>query len=365
MKRSLAIVILLALAAIGIIAGSGCDELVTEVNNITVSGCPHAEFAVLPDSGCEPLDVQFQDESDGPIVTWAWSFGDGETSTEQEPEHTYATGGSYTVSLTVTDSNGGADTEVKKRAVMVGAAVASFAADKDSGCIPLDVEFENAATGVVSEWDWDFGDSSTSKVPSPMHLYTDTGTYTVTMVVSGFCGDDTLVDTIRVTFCQPVASFTADSLVACDSLTVTFTAEAGDSTTPIDTWEWDFGDGTNGVMGQQQSHTYIGAASYGITLVVTGPGGTDTFNSTDSIVINPSPFPDWAVDSIVGTTAFFSNNSANASIYKWTFGDLPGTTFVESPVLHNYPGPGDYTVNLRVENAECGFVDSTLTVTIP
>jgi PKD repeat protein len=71
-----------------------------------------ADFYGTPTSGTEPLTVDFTDQSTGSIDTWSWTFGDGGTSSAQNPSHTYTSAGTYTVTLTVTGP-GGSDDEVK------------------------------------------------------------------------------------------------------------------------------------------------------------------------------------------------------------------------------------------------------------
>ena len=77
-----------------------------------------ADFSASPTSGPAPLRVNFTDQSTGDITSWSWDFGDGATSTEQNPSHTYTDAGTYTVSLTVTGL-GGSDTEVKANFITV------------------------------------------------------------------------------------------------------------------------------------------------------------------------------------------------------------------------------------------------------
>jgi uncharacterized membrane protein (UPF0182 family) len=77
-----------------------------------------AEFMGAPTSGLEPLVVQFTDQPMGTVATWSWDFGDGQTSDEQNPSHTYQSAGIYTVSLTVTGP-AGSDTETKTNYITV------------------------------------------------------------------------------------------------------------------------------------------------------------------------------------------------------------------------------------------------------
>lgn len=156
-----------------------------------------ASFTASPASGPAPLSVTFTDTSTGGPDSWYWDFGDNTTSIEQSPSHTFQTTGSYTVRLTVRNSNGESDTATRTIAV-IGPPVANFSASQTSGIIPLHVWFTDASTGAPASWSWDFGDGTTSTEQHPDHIYTAPGTYTVSLTVSNTAGTDTTVRTIRV-----------------------------------------------------------------------------------------------------------------------------------------------------------------------
>jgi PKD repeat protein len=153
---------------------------------------PVAHFSASPTSGAAPLTVNFTDQSTGQITSWSWDFGDGSISTEQNPSHTYTDDGSYTVSLTVTGP-GGSDTETKADYIKVGSPspVADFSASPIKGPPPLIVNFIDQSTGQITSWSWDFGDGSISTEQNPSHTYTDDGSYTVSLTVTGPGGSDT------------------------------------------------------------------------------------------------------------------------------------------------------------------------------
>ncbi len=140
---------------------------------------PFAEFTACPTSGAIPLTVQFTDISEGPPTAWEWDFGDGATSTEQNPTHTYEKVGTYTVTLTVTNIAGDDSTEIT-----VTAGIIDFTASVTSGTVPLTVDFTDTSDGEPEEWEWDFGDGSTSDEQNPTHTYETAGTYTVTLTVT-------------------------------------------------------------------------------------------------------------------------------------------------------------------------------------
>jgi serine protease len=153
---------------------------------------PTAQFSGSPTSGCDPLTVDFTDQSTGEITTWDWNFGDGSAhSSAQNPTHQYTNPANYTVSLTVTAPYG-SDTETKTDYIRVaGPPAAAFYGTPTSGNAPLTVNFCDGSTGQITSWDWDFGDGSThSSAQNPAHEYTDVGDYTVTLTVTGPCGSD-------------------------------------------------------------------------------------------------------------------------------------------------------------------------------
>jgi PKD repeat protein len=162
--------------------------------NRSVSGvAPVAAFSADVTSGTEPLTVTFTDASTNTPTSWSWTFGDGGTSTLRNPVHVYSDPGTYTVSLTVTNA-AGSDTETKTGYITVYAAAsaptAAFTADYTSGTAPLTVTFTDSSTGNPTSWLWDFGDGTTSTDQNPVHTYTISGSYTVTLTVSNTAGSD-------------------------------------------------------------------------------------------------------------------------------------------------------------------------------
>ncbi len=152
---------------------------------------PVAEFVGSPTSGEVSLTVSFTDQSTYSPTSWSWTFGDGGTSTAQNPSYTYASPGTYDVSLVATNAYG-SDTETKVGYITVTAptVTADFTADPLSGEPPLVVQFTDASTNATS-WHWDFGDGATSTAQNPSHTYSEVGVYTVTLEATGPYGSDT------------------------------------------------------------------------------------------------------------------------------------------------------------------------------
>ena len=164
---------------------------VTATQRISTYVPVRAAFSAAPLAGQPPLTAFFTDTSTGAFTTWSWDFGEGMTSTEQSPTHTYALTGTFSVSLTV-KGPGGSDTAVKARYIRVSErpVIANFTAHPASGPAPLAVQFTDASVGEIAAWRWDFGDDVTGTEPCPAHVYTTTGVYTVGLTVSGPGGMD-------------------------------------------------------------------------------------------------------------------------------------------------------------------------------
>jgi beta propeller repeat protein len=171
--------------------------LATLRTSLTVPG---AAFSADPTIGGSPLTVQFTDESTGDPTTWRWDFGDGETSTEQSPSHTYAAEDTYSVTLTVSNPVG------RSRAAMAdyihsgSGPSPSFTANSTAGITPLTVQFTDTSTGDPTTWAWDFGDGGTSAEQHPAHTYAAGGVYTVSLTAGNLFGENsaTLATPIEV-----------------------------------------------------------------------------------------------------------------------------------------------------------------------
>ena len=182
------------------------SDVSSETGYISVDAAataPVASFSGDPSSGTAPLSVEFTDTSANSPTTWAWDFGDGETSTTEEPTHTYTTAGTYTVSLTAANT-AGSNVSVQKNSIDVSTApvpqstfalvstptptqalpVVSFEGTPTSGAAPLTVRFTAKSSGTPDSWAWDFGDGGTSTEQVPSYTYTIPGTYTVILTAN-------------------------------------------------------------------------------------------------------------------------------------------------------------------------------------
>ncbi len=350
------------------VTGPGGSDTETKTNYITVNVGPTAGFVGSPTFGTEPLTVNFTDQSTG-AASWDWDFGDGGSSTAQNPSHEYTSAGTYTVSLTVTNACG-SDTETKTDYITVNpclAPVADFEGSPLSGEAPLTVSFTDISTNGPSSWAWDFGDGGTSTAQNPTHQYTSAGTYTVSLTATNSCGSDieTKNDYITVTCTAPVADFVGSPTSGEVPLTVSFT----DQSTDAISWAWDFGDGGTSTA-QNPTHQYTSAGTYTVSLTATNSCGSDIETKTDYITVTcTAPVADFVGSPTSGEaplTVSFTDQSTGAISWDWDFGD-GGTSTAQNPT-HQYTSAGTYTVSLTATNS-CGSDTETktdyITVTEP
>jgi PKD repeat protein len=167
---------------------------------------PTAAFSGTPTNGDAPLNVQFTDASIDAPTSWSWNFGDGGTSTAQNPSHTYNAAGSYTVTLTVSNAYG-SDGETKTNYITVTqpgvAPTANFTGTPTSGDMPLVVQFTDTSSENPTSWSWNFGDGGTSTAQNPSHTYSAAGTYNVTLTATNAYGSDVETKNGYITVTDP------------------------------------------------------------------------------------------------------------------------------------------------------------------
>ncbi|WP_231589806.1 PKD domain-containing protein [Methanosarcina siciliae] len=189
--------------------GSDSEEKTGYITVGSVVLAPEANFSADPTTGTAPLSVQFTDESTNTPTSWTWDFGEGDTSTEQNPTHTYETIGTYTVKLTATNY-GGSNSTIKTDYITVtsdvSAPIASFTMDSNSGRVPFTVQFTDTSNGSVSSWKWEFGDGGISTEQNPIHTYVTEGSYNVTLTATGPGGSNKITSTEPVVVSAPLTS---------------------------------------------------------------------------------------------------------------------------------------------------------------
>jgi len=232
-------------AAAGTVVGTGTGNTLAFMVTFPTTAAaattiPLPVFSASPTSGSAPLSVTFIDASTGSPASWSWSFGDGNSSTLENPTNTYVNNGTYSVTLTETNSVGTNATTMTGY-IVVGAAapVAGFTADPTSGTAPLMIQFTDSSTNTPTSWTWSFGDGVSSSVQDPVHTYTAAGTYTITLIATNTEGSNVATQTnlITVTSAQTVTQITTQATPVPTPLAPTFAITAAE-TTDSSTADW-------------------------------------------------------------------------------------------------------------------------------
>lgn len=247
---------------------------------------PSAVASANPTSGTAPLSVSFTGSNstdDGSISSYAWDFGDGNSSTSADPSHTYTTTDSFSVSLIVTDNEGDKDTASLIIDVSGGTPpTAVVSASPTYGTASLSVSFTGSNStddGTITAYAWNFGDGNSSSSADPSHTYTAAGNFTAQLIVTDNQNSkDTAIVAITVSSAgdDPIAVATASPQNGTASLSVSFTGSNSTDDGSITAYAWDFGD-TNTSTSADPSHSYTVAGLYVVQLIV-----TDNENNQDT-----------------------------------------------------------------------------------
>jgi PKD repeat protein/GH25 family lysozyme M1 (1,4-beta-N-acetylmuramidase) len=318
---------------------------------------PIADFITNATTGTAPLAIEFMDISTGSPITWVWSFGDNSVATVQNPIHTYATAGLYTVSLKATNA-GGSNTTIRTNyiTVIVPAPVANFSATPTTGTVPLTVTFTDSSTNSPTEWNWSFGDGSLVNVTAknPVHPYLSAGTYTVSLNVTNSGGSNITTRTsyIVVKPPVPVTDFGGYPTSGKIPLTVQFIDSSLGSPTE---WNWSFGDGALSNV-KNPIYTYTAAGTFTVSLNATNEGGSNSTTRLNYITVLPLIPPVAGFDANVTsgkvplTVQFNDTSTGSPTSWNWSFGNGALST-MQNPV-HTYTASGTFTVSLNVTNSD-------------
>ncbi len=274
------------------------DIFVSPLAAKPVNKAPTASFtASCDDQRVCSFNATGSTDSDGTIESYVWDFDDTtDPGTGATPSHTYDTDGTYTVTLTVTDNDGATATVTHDVPVAFVAPPANQAPEASftEVCDNLTCSFDGSAStdpdGTIESYAWDFGDGGSENLQKPNHSYAAAGTYPVTLTVTDDDGA-IAVTTREVTVSQappantpPVAELTTD----CSGLTCSFDGSgSNDSDGTIESYAWDFGDGSIG-DGVQTQHTYTAAGDYPVTLTVTDNQGA-TGQGSQTVTVSEAP----------------------------------------------------------------------------
>ncbi len=328
---------------------NGCKDSISQ--SVNVFAKPTPAFAVPPGQCISGNNFTFNNSSTGG-ATYLWNFGDGTTSNQQNPTHSYATAAAYTVKLVVTNSNGCKDS--------ISQSINVFAKPNPAFAVPPgqcvsgnNFTFNNSSTGGAT-YLWLFGDGTTSNQQNPTHSYTTANNYTVKLIVTNSNGcKDSISQSVNV-FAKPTPAFAVPPGQCISGNNFTF----NNSSTGGATYLWNFGDGTTSNQ-QNPTHSYATAAAYTVKLVVTNSNGcTDSVSNILSVYPTPQPAFVPPTNQCVNNNNFnFVNQSTGGATYLWNFGDGATSSLVNPS--HTYTTPGNYNINLVITSAN-GCADSIM-----
>lgn len=318
---------------------------------VTVYDVPSPAFTATPLSGCTPLNVAFTDESlpgSGTIASVVWDFGDGLTSSDPNPSHTYTVAGSFPVSAIVTNSHGCTKGLTKPAYVVVGETPnVDFTADAPGSCVtPHTVNFSTSGPAGLT-YTWDFGDGNTGTGAQPSHTYTTEGSFNVVLTAVNAQGCEAVVSKSSFIVVQRTRADFAPLGPVCAGTNVTL----ANNTTPTPTlFTWTLPDGSTRAT-RDLTYFFPTPGDYIFTLTTGLPGCTETVTKT--ITANELPVANFMATPPAGCAipfnTQFTSTSTGATQWAWTFGDN-GTASTENPA-HTYTAFGEYDVTLTVHNS--------------
>jgi PKD repeat protein len=304
-------------------------------------------FIADPKEGKAPLVVKFTDISTGNPESWIWEFGDGSTSTQPNPVHSYSSPGAYQVNLTVI--RGYNSDSTPQTIIAGGVPFTDFAADTTTGSVSTPVHFTDKTVNSPTSWSWDFGDGVTASDQNPTHVYLAKGIYTVILTATNNNGVDTERKVNYITIgVVPVADFVTEIPLYQQGMRGQYVRFIDTSVGNPTSWFWDFGDGQNSNEQYPPLHRYSADGSYTVSLTVKNIFGQNTKVMSNSITVKEGPRVDFIADKTqvsVEQYIHFTDLSTNSpSDWKWDFGD--GTAGTGQNPDHTYREPGSYDVTL-------------------
>lgn len=355
-----------------------------------VNALPIPAFTFLPTSPSEGATVAFDASTsrdpDGAIVSYDWTFGDGTTGTGVRVSKTYREGGTFNVTLTVTDDRGAAASTTRSVSVTrVAGPTAKFVFSPTAPAVGQQVFFNasesTAAAGRrIVDYSWTFGDGTTDSGVTVTKTYAVAADYVVTLTVTDDLGKQGAVSqTVKVGVAGDVlkADFSFSPTEPTSGQLVSFNASASSPLASITSFQWDFGDGTVVTRSTPLAeHTYFTSADKTFTVRLTvrdsaGRTATTAKNlpvkagvaPTASFTVSPNPAP---VRGTVTVDASSSTAGAGSIIrYEWLFGDgSPLTSTTTATTTHVYTAAGTYTIRLTVVNSFGQTASTTRTVVV-
>jgi PKD repeat protein len=340
-------------------------------SNIYCSGIPQADFTASPLNPMINGTVIFTDLSGYMPTTWQWSFSplsviyvDGTSSVSQNPHVQFTAGGTYSVSLTVSNTFGtGSLTKPNYITVSLPPPPSAyFTANKTNIFTGGSVQFIDVTTGNPTSWVWTFEGGTPAiwngQTP-PLIQYQSNGTFDVSLVASNPYGSSTKIrtDYIAVTSPPPpVAGFTGNPTTLNTGGSVQFTDLS--SNNPV-SWLWTFEGGvpSTSTSATPPPVTYNSAGQFTVSLIVSNASGSDTMNKSGyiNVIVPVIPSAEFTgIPAILysgGQVQFSDLSTGSPGSWQWIFdGGTPSSSGLQTPPPITYSTSGEYDVTLTVSN---------------
>ncbi len=341
-------------------------------NSVTIFPSPIAGFS--SNEICLSDTTDFIDSSSvlsGSITAWSWNFVDNSAiSTIQQPTHIYTNFGIYTTTLVVTSDNGCIDS-ISKNTLIHPPPNAMFGTEavcsgSNTNFIDLSTIPSNIMNDTIQSWTWNLGDSSSADGQNPTHLYSNSGLYSVQLlVVSSFGCLDSITKTAVVNP-NPAVVFTTNDTSGCSPLCVPFQTLSFVNNGSIASWSWNFGDSSSAAGTQDVIHCYANTntlpVSFSPTLTVTSDSSCiATLTKNGYITVFPQPDAQFIISpqstTITDPAILITNTSTIATLWNWDFGDS-ATSIIINPALHTYADTGAYLITL-IASTQYNCIDTT------
>ena len=276
-------------------------------DTLLVSVIPSPAISFVSDQVCFGNATNFTNTSTaiGGISSYNWIYSGSTISTAPSPSYLFPTEGNQAVSLVVTSNNGCIDTLTQNVIVNY---LPNPGFNNPTLCLQGGTPFSDASTvtgSSIVSWDWTFGDGLSDTAQNPTHQYPASGNYNVELIVTSAQGcSDSITQTISV-LPAPIADFNVSPYFANPFQTINFT----DSSTPVVSWYWDFGDTTGTSTLQNPSYAYNGSFTYNVMLVVTDSNGCKDTTRKEVIIFLPPQVP-----------SGFSPNGSGSNDFLFVYG---------------------------------------------
>lgn len=354
----------------------GCSDTLQKRISMYV---PTSTVDVLDTTVCVGEEVNFfatDFTAQGSSLNFNWDFGDANSSTLQNPIHTYSAGGIYNIALNFDEKSTGCPSF---RGLRVEAREFPKAGFRTSGdtvptiCPNSNILFTDTSSSPYDlSYRWNFGNGETSIFPDAGTFFNANGTYSVRQIVSvnpvnEFGCADTATRELLVR--GPRGEFFTDlhGSPICRLDSVLFTLK---DTSDLDIYQWDFGDGLSAADTSPVSHQYTFVPPSGQTvakLILSNADGSCSI-TRDTLIDLFEVVADFQRNNGIDTAICFdayplTNLSTNATNWSWDFGDGSKST-ERNPAAHNYPEPETYTILLGIRNNQLGCTDTIVKTVI-